>query len=343
MFGRWVDSLIQMRSEAIPPKCVERFLGERRVAAKRFATATLVLIFGVAESLAQSPHTASEFPGSYSGIFLGTMNRVGLRSGWSAIPDTSGSKSSELALLTSVFLPVAGDITESSTFGVGLEIPYSRTKLSQKNEQHVSRAGINELTLLTKFGFTIYEELEHRSLKAKVDIIGKIKFPIDGNESERPEGMTVPHQAGSSATNFALGFAFHTETEKYFMIHGHALHWINTASHQNRTGNQFDYGLAFLLAILPIDAGPLGTFLPSVGVSGMHAAMGRMNGTVIENSGGEVAMLTLGTQSLWNYIATIGTFVMFDASYHLPILQRLNGIQRGYGSAFNIGLRVYVK
>ena len=152
-------------------------------------------------------------------------------------------------------------------------------------------------------------------------------------------------QLGSGSTDYAFGFAFLTETEKYFMIHGHAMYWLNSPRRTNgyKVGNHFDYELAFLLAVLPIEAGPVGTFLPYVGVKGMHSARDEMDGMKINDSGGDVAAFSIGVQSLWNYVAGIGTFLMFDASYQFSVMQRVNGVQMGYGSAFSAGVRVYVK
>jgi hypothetical protein len=319
---------------------------------KPFSAIILIVTLGVHEVYAQRHITSSDVAGNYSGIFFGTATRSGLRSGWDTIPDTMESRSSEFMLLSTVFVPVAGDITESPTFALGLEIPYSSKRLTQNGQQSAiggSRAGIGDIALVAKYGFTVYEEFElaseQRLLKARVDLIGKIKFPSGESHSNDAQGIVLPHhlQLGSGSTDYALGFAFLTETEKYFMIHGHAMYWLNMSANGYKAGNNFNYEIAFILATLPIDAEPVGTFLPYIGVKGMHSTRDEMDGMEINNSGGDVAALSIGVQSLWVYIQSIGTFLMVDASYQLPFVQRLNGVQMGYGASFNAGVRVYVK
>ncbi len=315
---------------------------------KLFPAVIVLVALGFGELCAQWHVTSSEAVGNYSSVFWGMANRSGLRSGWDAIPDSMGSKSSELLLLTTVLVPIAGDITESSTFALGMEIPYASKRLTEDG-QDISRTGIGDVAFLAKYGFTIYDESasEQQSFKARVDLIGKIKFPSGESQSKDAQGVALPHhmQLGSGSTDYAFGFAFLTETQKWFMIHGHAIYWLNSPRRTNgyKAGNNLSYELAFLLAVLPIDAEPVGTFLPYVGLKGMHSARDEMGGMKIKDSGGDVAALSIGVQSLWNYIAGIGTFLMFDASYHLPVVQRVNGVQMGYGSGFSAGARVYVK
>ncbi len=320
----------------------------RSIILRLFPTVIVLVALGFGELCAQWHVTSSEAVGNYSSVFWGMANRSGLRSGWDAIPDTMESKSSELMLLTTVLVPIAGDITESSTFALGMEIPYASKRLTEDG-QDISLTGIGDVAFLAKYGFTIYEESasEQQSFKARVDLIGKIKFPSGESQSKDAQRVVLPHhvQLGSGSTDYAFGFAFLTETEKYFMIHGHAMYWLNSPRRTNgyKVGNHFDYELAFLLAVLPIEAGPVGTFLPYVGVKGMHSARDNMDGMPVENSGADVVALSIGIQSLWNYVSSIGTFYMFDVSYQLPVVQRVNGVQMGYASAFSAGIRVYVK
>ncbi len=309
-----------------------------------FLTVAVQAVLGFGELCAQWHVTSSEAVGNYSSVFLGAANRSGLRSGWKAIPDKAGNRSSELMLLTTVLVPLAGDITESSTFAIGTEIPYA-TKRSTENGQERASSGISDIAFLAKYGFTIYEESDSSPFKARVDLIGKIKVATGESDEKDAQGIHVPHhlKLGSGSTDYAFGFAFLTETQKWFMIHGHAMYWLNTSAHEHKAGNNFSYEVAFLLAALPVDAEPVGTFLPYVGLKGMHSARDEMNGMKINDSGGDVAALSIGVQSLWNYVAGIGTFLMFDASYQFPVMQRVNGVQMGYGSAFSAGVRVYVK
>ncbi len=308
---------------------------------KLFPTVIVLVALGFGELCAQWHVTSSEKAGNYSSVFLGMANRLGLRSGWKAIPDKAGNRSSELMLLTTVLVPLAGDITESSTFAIGTEIPYATKRLTENGQERTS-SGISDVTFLAKYGFTIYEE---SLFKARVDLIGRIKFPSGKSQSIDAQGFHVPHhlKLGSGSTDYAFGFAFLTETQEWFMIHGHAMYWLNTSAHEHKAGNNFNYEVAFLLAALPVDAEPIGTFLPYLGLKGMHSARDEMDGMRINDSGGDVAALSIGVQSLWNYIAGIGTFLMFDASYQFPVMQRVNGVQMGYGSAFSAGVRVYVK
>jgi hypothetical protein len=121
------------------------------------------------------------------------------------------------------------------------------------------------------------------------------------------------------------------------------MYWLNTPANGYKAGNGLNYELGFLLATLPIGSASIGTLLPYFGVKGMHSARTEMDGMKIANSGGNVVAISIGLQSLWWYINSIGTFLMFDASYQLPVVQRLNGAQMEYGSAFTAGVRVYVK
>jgi len=300
----------------------------------------------VNDTHAQWHLASSEAVGNYSSVFLGMASRSGLRSGWEAIPDNAEDRSSELMLLTTVLVPIAGDITESPTFAIGMETSYANKRLTE-NGQDLARSGIGDVAFLAKYGFTIYEESESEQspFKARVDLIGKMKVPTAESDETDAQGIHVPHhlKLGSGSTDYAFGFAFLTETQKWFMIHGHALYWLNTTAHEHKVGNNLSYELAFMLAALPIDAEPVGTFLPYVGLKGMHSARDEMNGVKMKSSGGDVVALSIGLQSLWNYVEGIGTFLLFDASYQLPVMQRVNGVQMGYSSAFNAGVRVYVK
>lgn len=301
------------------------------------------------ELCAQWHITSSEVTGNYSGVLVGMANRAGLRSGWNSIADTVGSEFFELDLLAVVLIPVSGNITESSTLALGLEVPYVSKRLVQTTGQRVANSGIGDARLVGKYGFTIYKEFSfasrRRLLKAKVDFIAKLKLPSGKSRATDIQGIALPHyvQLGTGSTDYAVGFAFLTETEKYWMIHGHAMYWLNTSANGHKEGNNFNYELRFLLVTLNIPAGPLGAFLPSIGVRGMHAAKDEGDGMRMGNSGGDVMALSVGLQSLWGYVEGIGTFLMFDASYQLPFVQRLNGVQAGYGSSLNAGVRVYLK
>lgn len=307
----------------------------------------MIIIFVMSELHAQWHVVSSEVAGNYSGEFFGLASTSGLRSGRDEIPDTIGSKNSEMVLLSTLYMPVSGDITESSTFAVGVEIPYSQRTHTEHGRQQISHAGIGDIAVAGKYGFTLYGESPSRWVprKAKIDLIGKVKFPTGESHSRDAQGIELPlHlQLGSGSTDVALGVAFLTETEKYFMIHGHAVYWMNTSANGRKMGNAINYEVSFILAALAASVEPVGTFLPKVGVTGMHNSTDEMNGMVMDNSGGDAQMLSIGVQSLWSYVQTIGTFWMIDASYQLPVSQRMNGVQPGYMPSFSLGLRIYVK
>jgi hypothetical protein len=314
---------------------------------KLFFAAVVSTMFAVSELHAQSHAVSSEAAGNYSGEFFGLAGTSGLRNGRNEIPDTIGSKNSEMVLLSTLYVPVSGDITESSTFAVGVEIPYSRRIHTEHGRQQISHTGIGDIVVAGKYGFTLYDESPSRWVprKAKIDLIGKVKFPTGEDHTTDAQGIELPlHlQLGSGSTDVALGVAFLTETEKYFMIHGHALYWMNTSANNRKMGNAINYEVSFILAALAASVEPVGTFLPKIGVMGMHNSMDEMNGMVMNNSGSDVQALSIGVQSLWSYVQTIGSFWMIDASYQLPIFQRMTGVQPGYMPSFSLGLRIFVK
>jgi hypothetical protein len=293
-------------------------------------------------------HTAmSEMAGNYSGEFFDLTSRSGLRSGWNAIRDTLEGNRSEMTWLSTIYIPVSGDITESPTFAVGAEIPFSWIAFTEIGLPKMSRSGLGDVALTGKYEFAVYSESTSTWLprKAKIDFIGKIKFPTGDTHGIDARGLASPDdlQLGGGSTDFAVGVAFLTETEEYFMVHGHVLYWINTPADHDKMGNTFNYELSFIPVPLSVSLEPLGTFLPKLGISGMHSEPDDMNGDKVENSGGDVIALSVGVLSLWSYLPAIGTFWMVDASYQLPILQRLNSVQIGYGSSITAGLRIFVK
>ena len=314
----------------------------------RFTIIVFILVCADALS-AQHQSVVSETVGNYSGIHLGMLSRSGLRSGWNSIPDTMGARSSDFVLLATVLVPVAGDITESPTFALGLEIPYLSKQFVQHSRQASSQIGIGDINVVGRYGFTFYKESEttgrRHALKGRADLIGKIKLPHieDGRMNGQGDVDQVHLQLGSGSADGAFGFAFLTETENYFMVHGHAMYWLHTMTEGKKAGNSLDYELLLLLATLPLPVEPVGTFLPALGIKGMHRARDKSEGALMEDSGGDALTLSIGIQSLWNYLPVWGTFFMVEASYHKPVVQRVNGVQMGYGSSFSIGTRIYIK
>ena len=324
--------------------CARKYCGFQP---ENFLFATLVIGIMSARELHAQGHTAmSESVGNYSGEFFGSTSRSGLRSGWSAIRDTLESTSSEMVLLSTIYVPVSGDITESPTFSLGAEIPFSWIAHTELGRQKISRSGLGDVAVAGKYEFTVYSESMSTWLprKARIDLIGKVRFPTGESHSRDAQGLELPShlQLGTGSTGFGLGVAFLTETEKYFMVHGHVLYWINTPVEQDKMGNNLHGELLFIPVPLALSLEPVGTFLPKVGISGMHFASDDMDGKEMEDSGGDVVALSFGVQSLWSYLPAIGTFWMVDASYQLPVLQRLNGVQPGYGSSFSAGFRMFV-
>lgn len=300
------------------------------------------LLIGFSELPAQGHISLGEMPGDYSGQFFGLASRSGLRSGWNSIPDTAGSRISELVAITTVCIPVSGDITESATFAVGLEIPYSRKTFTKGGEQEISHSGVGDISITGKYGFTLYSEMTSGWLphKAKIELIGKIKLPTGRTAG----AQDVAHlQSGSGSTDFSLGTAFLTEAGQYFMIHGHAMYRMNTSANAYRMGNTLTYELSCIPAPLALNVEPLGTFLPRLGVMGTHSLRDEMEGQEMINSGSDVLALSFGMLSLWNYVESFGTFWMVEASYQLPILQHVNGVQPGDNPHFIAGIRVFVR
>lgn len=314
-----------------------------------FRTVAVFVVAGASVLSAQHHIASSEAAGNYSGIFVGMVSKSGLRNGWSSVPDTVGARSTERMVLATVFVPVAGDIVESSTFAVGVEIPYLSKKFEQDPNEEMSHSGVGDISMVGKYGFTFHEEVgngsQQCSLKGRADVVGKIKFPIAEHARLTDQRSPTGHelQLGSGSKDYALGFAFLTETQKYFMVHGHAMYWINAVANGAKEGNSIDYELMFLVASLPLEVEPAGTFVPALGVQGIHTARDKMNDVVMENSGSDAILLSIGIQSLWNYLPGCHTFFMVDAAYRAPLLQRVNGVQLGYSSSFSVGIRIYVK
>lgn len=310
--------------------------------------AIALIVVCTTESNGQWHSLSTEFTGNYSSITWGVIERAGLRSGWNSIPNPSGTSSTEMHVLTAIAFPL-GDVTETSTLGLGLEIPYVRNRYTGAGSQVIVRSGFDDLILAGKYSFTLEDEsglsqlLQLRS--TRVAVLGKLKLPTaHAGQGSAESAMELSHaSAGNGSVGFGLGFAFNTETGDACMIHGHALYWFSLPGNTYRMGNSAMYELSVLVPPLRLEAEPVCTVVPHVGVMGMNAASdARMNSTA-QNTGADAYVAVVGIQSLWKYIDVVGSLWMFDLSYRFAIAQRVNGVQLGYGSSAVCTARLYVR
>jgi len=290
------------------------------------------------EAVAQWHIHASEAAGNYSSAFWCMSLRNRLLENGHGVNTPTTHRNSEMVFLPTFLIPL------SEEFALGAEVPYYVRSLTEDSESRQKWEGFGDISLLAKYTFTVYEEFHLLSkdhlLKARISLITKIKLPTAAHDAVDSHRAPLPHdlQLGTGSTDISLGFAFLTETEEYFMIHGHLMYRMNTRTKDFKEGNALDYELRYIFARIP-----LGIFYPSVGLRGTVAAKNSIGSENIQDSGGHLLFLSPGIQTLWSYLDFAGMFFMVEVSGQFPLLQKLNGTQLGYAYSLNAGVRVYFR
>lgn len=288
------------------------------------------------ETAAQLHTSVSESAGNYSSAFWSFSLRNRLPADQQQMGSLNTVGNSVTVFLPTLLVPL------SEVVALGAEIPYYVKRVT--GDRAFSQRGFGDVSLIAKYTFKLYEQFQLRSksylLKARISLLAKLKLPTARHDAVNASGTLLPHdlQLGTGSTDATVGLAFLTETHKYFMIHGHLMYRVNTRASGFKGGNALDYELRYIFARIPI-----GILYPSLGLRGCFTAENTMGTEKVADSGGHVLFLSPGIQTLWMYLDVAGMFLTVEVSGQVPLVQRLNGAQLGYGYALNAGVRSYFR
>lgn len=225
------------------------------------------------------------------------------------------------------------------TMGAGISIAYLNRAITLRNaagklENH-SLTGWGDLSLVAKYRFGIYKKFsfqgKKRLLKAVVCLISSLKLPTATATGYDSGGkrFSPPLSLGNKATEFSFGFAFHTDTQKYFRIHGHLSATFPLKYAQFNPGKSLHYNLTYI----PVHLGIKNFLYPEIGIKGIWHGKHAMNGVEVSDSGGNQLMLALGMSSVWLYLGNSRIFTMLEITAMLPIHDTFH-----YGQALSSGI-----
>jgi hypothetical protein len=308
---------------------------------KFFLTISLLsLIF--LSNLVFAQVTQTEATGSYSGVFFAHESS---ESWWQKIGLTSGNHK----IIKDDFITTLTLMYPGRTFGIGIEAPYIRRTISLSNATgqilQYDLNGWGNPRIVAKYQFGIYHKFQfmgkERLFKAVVSLIGKFKLPTNTRRisSDRQPGLSPTLlKLGNKSKDLTLGFVFHTDTERYFRIHGHVTTTFSVSHKDFAPGTRFHYSFLFILARMGIQE----KFYPFIGFKGYIKGADKLNNQNLENSQGTTMFITPGFRSIWWYLNSSKMFIMLEAALQYRVLDS-TGSRSNTRMGVYMGTRLYFR
>ena len=288
----------------------------------RLLTITILIFFSPGEifftpaiSLAQSQATRTETTRNYSGIIYGQEPKS---VPWQPLLSVSPVQVNMRAINFKFMYP-------SKSFGWGIEVPYRDIRIfDEKKGKTYHLTGWGDISLVAKYQFGIYHKFQllnrERLLKAVVSLLAKIKLSTASTNACDEQGTNISpdFQLGSGSKNLVLGLVIHTDTERYFWIHGSMMANF-PMTHQNFVpGRVYGSNISFTFARLGIND----RIYPFVGLKSWWADHDTWLDKKLTKTGGSFIFLSPGLKSVWHYFFNARLAIMSEVSIQLRLLQR---------------------
>ncbi|NOY57309.1 MAG: hypothetical protein GXO75_00035 [Calditrichaeota bacterium] len=198
------------------------------------------------------------------------------------------------------------------------------------------QSGWDGITIVGKYQFGIYHHYRLFNKRRLAKAIAAFIFKFNWNNSmpgQKDESESVLFSFQGSK-NLSAGLAFHTDTAKYFRIHGHVNGTFPLSHERTRPAAIYHFHLSFL----PARLGIRDLFYPFLGFAGMHYK-GSGISPVAKSS---LAFLT-GMQSTWTYYPAYHTFIKFEFGAQLRAFTHPTGVLMGPAFALYFGTRFYFR
>ncbi len=210
-------------------------------------------------------------------------------------------------------------------FQVGVIVPFMDIDFDSRTQQTASR-GIGDFRLFTKY--LLYQrdrKLETFRIAAKA----AVKLP-SGNENKSPA-------LGSGSTDYAFStVAGWIKNRIGLYLEG--IYNLNTSNGSTNFGDSFVYNFAFGYRLLPAiyETYPSPQLNGFLEINGATTGRNRINGQIIENSGGTIVFLSPGLQFVG------GRKWLLEASLQYPLIQQPNGTQLATDWTISLGTRILI-
>ena len=284
--------------------------------------------------------THTEGMGGYSGVFFSYESSRGLGR---MFVDQKNMVMKQSMLITTHYLMYPG-----KAWSWGIEAPFLQKRITKypQNELRDSYQinGFGDIRVVTKYQFGIYQKYHlfhrERTFKAAVTLIGNLKLPSAPNNSTDSQDKLVPvgFQLGTGSSDLTLGFMVHTDTEKYFRIHGHLLSSFPVAHREFKPGLMLSYTVSFIM----VRMGVLDNIYPLLAVKGAWSVRDKWQTETMLESGGYRLYLTPGIRSVWWYWPQNKTLLMIETGLSIKVLQSKYGKQDS-AIGFYLGTRLYFR
>ena len=219
-----------------------------------------------------------------------------------------------------VALPVLHKVSQTASAGL------PRTELSD--------SGLGDVTLTVKQRF-YHNDFLGGGFQAA--FIGAIKLPIGDDDQRDSRGNLLPPslQLGTGSIDFPLGVVF-TAFKDRFGFNSDFIYRFKNDSRGFRFGNEMKVDLAFGYRLYPSEYKSLRDKVLSayLELNTQTSQRAALNGVEILDSGGTILFLSPGIQ------AVLRPRFLLEASFQIPVYQKLNGTQLAFAPTANLGLRL---
>ena len=215
-------------------------------------------------------------------------------------------------------------------------IPYLNKRLEMgppTDRRSLGVDGFGDLAVAAKL--RVYQK-DGPNRTTRVALFGRLKLPTGRTDATGPDGALLPRslQLGSGSVDASLGVIV-TRSVGPLGLSGDLIYDINTADGGFAFGDVLRYDVALGFRILPrvyrtYPARQINLYLEANGWHGRHDTLA---GVSLVDSGGDLLLLSPGIQ----YIP-LANFLL-EASYQMPVWQRLDGAQLEFDPTFKVGLR----
>lgn len=206
---------------------------------------------------------------------------------------------------------------------VGTEIPTINVEMKTVGRSG-SSFGLGDASVFAKW---VFIQVDRLGKTFRIAAKGTVKFPT-GNENRHPP-------LGTGALDYSLGAVGAWIGKRYGVYAGIAYRFNGTSEGVDR-GNGLEYNAALGFRVIPATyamypAKQVNTYLE---VNGRFAWKDSLNDREFTDSGGNTILLSPGIQYIPSRI------LLVEASFQVPVVQRLNGTQLGTDFALSAGIRV---
>ena len=222
-------------------------------------------------------------------------------------------------------------MTPGKRFGVGIEAPFTTAN---------NVVSLTQLSLVGKYEFGIYRHYRLFQKERLANIVAaailKINFPDIGHTRDNPPGTISLFRPGGKS--LSTGFVFHTDTKKYFRIHGHLMLKTPITYREIKPGLQYQAGVLLLAARLGFH-----NIYPIAGLMLMQHAEDKFLGQALPQSKQTTAYASVGFQSTWKYFPATHIFTKFETALQKLIAHNSKLTPAGPDIVFYFGLRFYYR